>query len=147
MLENYEKFLIPDLSKKHNFTIEVNWNSEDEKTNQCKVLKCTFPNGDQVFIDKKHLLELLFAIGSPEEQRSMIPQKIQRTRLYQTMIGVRAKKDIKQGEMINFPVRITLPTFEQEAIAELIPAGVRNQISKNPVIKGRLEQFKKAKNR
>ena len=141
MIENYEKFTIPDQSKKHNFTIEVNWNPEDELTNQCKILKCTFPNGDQIFVDKKHLIELLFAIGGPEEQRKMIPQKILRTRFYETMIGVTAKQDIKKGDKINFPLKITLPTFEQEAIAELIPKGFKKQLMKIPLLKGRLEKL------
>ena len=141
MLETFEKFLIPDLGKKNKFFVEVNWNPEDELTNQCKVLKCTFPNGDQIFIEKKHLIELLFSIGSPEEQRKMIPQKILRTRNYETMIGVTAKKDIKKGEKINFPLKITLPTFEQEAIAELLPKGFRKQIMKIPLLKGRLDKL------
>ena len=57
------------------------------------------------------------------------------------MIGVTAKKDIKKGEKINFPLKITLPTFEQEAIAELLPKGFKKQLMKIPLLKGRLDKL------
>lgn len=119
MLENWEKFVMIDQAKRNNFFAEVNWNLKDEKTNKCQVIKFTFPNGDKAYIKKKHLFEMLFAIGAPKEQQKMIPQVIRRSRHYETKIGVTTTRDIKKGEKLVFPLKLTLPTFEEEAIAEL----------------------------
>ena len=62
---------------------------------------------------------MLFAIGNKEEQVKMIPQTIRRTKWYETVISVKAKKDIKKGEIITFPLKITLPTVEEEVVAEI----------------------------
>lgn len=119
MLETHQKFRMMDLGKKNNFFIEVNWEPENEKINQCKVLKVTFPNQDSAFIERKHLLELVFAIGKPEHQRKLIPQTIKRVRWYETVVGVKATKDIAKGETINFPIKLSLPDIHEEVIGSL----------------------------
>lgn len=118
MIKTYEKFRIPDENKEKEILVEVNWNPKDDKSNDCKLLRVTFPNGDVAVVKKDHLNALLFAIGNPEEQRKMIPQTLRRSRWYETVIEVEAKQDIKKGEKISFPLKLTLPTFEEEVIAE-----------------------------
>lgn len=120
MLIEHEKFVIADTigSGKH-FFIEVNWQNDDPRTNECKVLKITFPNNDVIYMKKEHLMGMLFAIGNPAEQRQMTPQVIRRSRWYETIISVKAKKNIKQGQNITFPLKISLPTVEEEVIAEM----------------------------
>ena len=118
MIEKYDKFRISDLNKEKDFFIEVNY-KDDPETNQCKILKITFPNKDVAYVKRDQLMAFLFAIGRPEDQRKMIPQTIRRTRWYETVIGVKATKDIRKGEMMNFPIKISLPDVSEEVISEI----------------------------
>jgi len=120
MITGHEKFRLTDLGKKNDFTIEVNYKGdEDAETNECKILKITFSDGKECYIEKEKLNSVLFAIGTAAEQRQMIPQVIRRSRWYETVISVKAKKDIRKGEDITFPLKITLPTEEEAVIAEI----------------------------
>ena len=119
MLKHHEKFRLVDLNGKPAATVEVNWNPEDPKTNECKVLKFTYPDGTTSHVERKLLNELLFAIGKSEDQQKLIPQVNRKVRWYETVLGVRATKDIRKGETINFPIKITLPSIEEEVIGEL----------------------------
>jgi len=133
MLEEYQKFKMLDLSGKGNhFFIEVNWNPEDEKTNQCKVLKVTFPNGDTAFIKKELLLSLLWVIGKRSEQRKMIPQKITKVRHYITTLWVQIKQDMKKGDILKIPVNISLPAVSEEVIAELKKDAKKLKVERDP---------------
>lgn len=118
MITEYEKFVVPSENEKP-FYIEVNWKGEkDEETNNCKVLKITFPDGTESFVKKEYLNSLLFAIGTAAEQRELLPQKLTTVRKYQTVLGITAKKNIKKGEKINVQVDIPLPDIEQEIVGE-----------------------------
>jgi hypothetical protein len=119
MITEHEKFRLKDQNGKHDLIAEVNWNPEDEATNNSQVLRFTWPDGTKSFVKREYLNAMLFAIGTAADQRKMIPQKIHRSRWYETVISVEAKNDIKKGEKITFPLKITLPTFEQEVVAEL----------------------------
>ena len=119
MLSGHEKFKLIDINGRPAATVEVNWNPEDKETNECKILKFTYPDGTVSYVERKLLNELLFAIGKPEDQRKMIPQIDRKVRWYETVLGVIATKDIRKGETINFPIKITLPSIEEEVIGEL----------------------------
>lgn len=120
MIEGHEKFKMKGEGNSGVFFMEVNWKGEnDEQTNNCKLIKFIFPNGDTSIIKKEHLNAVLFALGTAAEQMKMIPQKMTRVKHYETTLGVKATKDIKKGETIVFPLSITLPSAEQEAIAEI----------------------------
>lgn len=119
MIDRHLKFKLPDENKEKEFTMEVNWDLKDSKTNECKIVKFTFPNGDVAMVKKEYLHAALFAIGKREEQMKMIPQKDISVKWYETVIGIKATKDIHKGEMINIPIKLSLPTREEEAIAEL----------------------------
>jgi hypothetical protein len=121
MLETHEKFQFLDLAGKNNFQVEVNWNPEDEKTNQCKVLKFIFPcdtEKKEAFIKREHLKNLLFYIGEPTTQMKMGKQILGRSREYETVIGITAKQDIKKGERIVVPLKLRLPDIEDIALVE-----------------------------
>ena len=110
MIEHYEKFRIPDENKEKDFFWEVNWNANDPKSNKCKLLKVTFPNGDETLVKKEHLIALLFAIGSEEEQRKMIPQKLETVHEREVKLSFKATKDIRKGEAIILkPISISIP--------------------------------------
>ena len=118
MLQGYYKFRLPDKSKKNDFYAEVNW-KEDESIESCQIIRFTFPDGKQAYLERKLLNEMLFAIGRKEDQRKMIPQKMTRVRWYETVVSVKAKKDIHKGENITFPIKISLPSVEEEVISEI----------------------------
>lgn len=119
MLETYQKFKLIDENKENEFYAEVNWDEKNDKTNKCQFIKFTFPDGKTSLIKKEYLLGMLFTMGTQSEQMKMIPQKNLSVKWYETIVGVKAKRDISKGEMINFPIKLTLPTQEEEAISEL----------------------------
>ena len=126
MILDHEKFRLQDESKENDFFIEVNWNPKDKKTNECKILKVVFPNGDEAFIKRDHLLAFIFAIGKAEDQEKLIPQKLEPVHWKRTVLGVRAKQDIQKGEMINFPVELSVPcaALQQDVIGG-VPRGAK----------------------
>lgn len=110
--------------KEHNIlrvgplTFEVNW-SDAEDVRDCQMIKIGIPKDAKSFVIKKEELNAItFAMGNRQEQMKMIPQVETRSRHYETVLGITATKDIKKGEKIVVPVSISLPTFEEEVIAE-----------------------------
>lgn len=118
MIKDYQKLKLPDESKLHDVIFEVNWNPHDKAVTDCKLVRITHPGGKSSIIKKEHLNAFLFAIGNEAEQRKMIPQVINRSRHYKTVVTVKAKENIKKGEDVTFPIDISLPTFQEEIIAE-----------------------------
>lgn len=117
MIKSYEKLKVPDENKKQDLIMEVNWNLHDKQTNDCKYIRVTMGEKTAV-VKKEHLNAVLFAIGTEEEQRKMIPQVERRSRWYETVVSVKTTKDIKRGQELTFPIKLSLPTFEEEVIAE-----------------------------
>lgn len=118
MIDTHEKFRVPDEGKTHELIFEVNWNQNDPKSNECKLIRVTMPNGDVCLIKKEHLNAILFAIGTESEQRKLVPQRVGHSRHYSTVLGITATKDIRKGEKIVVPVTLTLPTVYEEVIGE-----------------------------
>lgn len=117
MIDSYEKFRISDENKAHDFFVEVNW-KKDKSIENCQLLKVTFPDGQQAFVKKDILFAFLFAIGGPKEQRAMIPQQVTRVKWYETVVGVKATKDIRKGETITFPIKLSIPVSQEEIIGD-----------------------------
>lgn len=119
MLKTHEKFRLIDKNGKNDFFAEVNFR-EDPLIQDCQVIKFTFPDGKEAFLDRKLFLEMCFAIGQPSEQRSMIPQIIKKVHTKETMFGVKATKDIKKGQMVNFSAKVDFecPYFKEESFVE-----------------------------
>lgn len=109
MLVDYEKFRILDENKQNEFYAEVNWDKNEPKVKNCQLIRFTFPDGKVAIVKKELLNEMLFYIGTEEEQRKMIPQKVETVHAYKTVLGIKATKDIAKGEMINFPVSLSIP--------------------------------------
>ena len=116
MIDGHEKFRMPDDNKKHDWFAEVNWNEKDDKTNECKVLKITSPDGKVSYIKKEHFFAVVFAIGNAAEQREMVPQTVTKMKHYETIVGVKATKDIKKGEEVRFPIKLTIPAGHYETM-------------------------------
>ena len=116
MIDGHEKFKLQDLDKKGDWFMGVNWKPDDETINECKVLRITHPDGQVTHLKKEHFMSMLFAIGNAAEQREMTPQVITKTRHYSTVVSVKAKKDIRKGEDVTFPIELTLPAENQEVV-------------------------------
>ena len=119
MILEHEKFKLHDKNGKYPVVLSVNWNPDDPLTNECKVVKVKWKNGEEAIINREHLHGFLFAIGRSEDQQKLIPQTLTRVKWYETTVSVKAKTDIRKGENITFPIKITLPSVEEHAIAEV----------------------------
>lgn len=119
MLSTYEKIRVPDENKQNDLILEVNWEPKNKELNECKFIRVIFPDKKTAVIKKEHFLAFLWMIGDPVEQRKMVPQKISTVRWYETVLSVIATKDIAKGEKMTFPIKLSLPSIEQEAIGEL----------------------------
>src|SRR3990167_176864 len=119
MIDYYEKFRLLDENKENEFYAEVNWDSEDKKSNQSKLIRFTFPDGKTAVVKKELLNTMLFAIGTEDEQRQMIPQTLETVHHYKTLLGIKANKEIAKGEMLNFPIELSIPcaTLRKEIIS------------------------------
>lgn len=114
MLKTHEKLRIPDENKANDLIFEVNWAPKDAKSNECKLIRVHYPDGKTAVIKREHILSVIFAFSPPDEQSKLVPVKLSQTRWYETTIGITAKKDIRKGEKIVFPLKLTLPAAEQE---------------------------------
>lgn len=117
MIKFHNKWKLLAVSGK-DFIAEVNWNEEDG-IKDCKVIRFTFPDGTQSVIKREHLHEILFSIGTEEQQRELIPQIQTEVEWYETVVGVKATKNIAKGEMMNFPIKISLPARKKEVIGKI----------------------------
>lgn len=116
MITGYQKFQLPDINAdKNSITAEVNY-SDDPHVKDCQVIRLTLPHGKKMYIKRDHLNQILFAIGKEEDQRKLIPQKLSTVHHRQTVLGIKATKDIKKGEMINFPMEFAVPCDNVKSI-------------------------------
>lgn len=118
MIQSHEKFRLLDEQKENTFFAEVNW-SNDDKVKDCKLIKFTFPDGKISVIKRDQLHSILFAISKEEQQRELVPQVQTDVEWYETVVGVKATKNIAKGEMMNFPIKISLPARQREVIGKI----------------------------
>ena len=119
MIKSHEMLMVPDENKEKPLKIEVNWNPKDKRSNEAKLLRFIYPNGDEAIVRREHFQSILFALGKQEDQKDMIPYTVTSTRWYETTVGVKAMKDIKKGEMVVFPVKFHIPSVTQEVIGDI----------------------------
>lgn len=135
MIKERETFKIPQLNPGKDIEIDVNWQPDDEKTNECKVLRFRYPDGTTSYVKKDLFYGLLFAIGSKEQQRKMIPQKLSSVRHYKTDMYLQMRKDCKKGDIVKVPVDISLPSIDEE----IIGTGYSNASDTNPNVLKKVE--------
>lgn len=110
MILDYQKFVLPDQKEGKGLVAEVNWNEEDINTNECKIIRFTLPDGKEIYVERKHLNEILFSIGNPKDQRRLIPVNLQTVHWAEIQPAMKANKDIHKGEMIvGPPIKISVP--------------------------------------
>ena len=124
MIKDHEAFMFGE-DGPHQFLFEVNWQPDDKETNECKLIKVTFPAkasaGEQkvTYVKREHFHAFLFAISKEEDQAVMVPYKAETVRTIETTVGVKATKNIAKGEMINFPIKLNIPLGIQEKIGRI----------------------------
>lgn len=117
MISYYEKFRLIDEGKEKDFFAEVNWNKKDKASKDCKLIKFTFPNGETAVIKKELLNAMLFAMARADEQRQMIPVKIQPVHWKTVQVSLKATKDIRKGEdIIMNPFKVSVPCDQVKEI-------------------------------
>lgn len=108
-----------DENRQNEFFIEVNRNPKDPKSNDCQLITFIHPDGSETTVKREHLMSMIFAFGTEDQQKRLIPQKISQVRFLKTVLGIRATKAIAKGEMINIPVDLKLPSIEEEVIGSI----------------------------
>jgi hypothetical protein len=97
--------------EKNGLTVEVNWNDE---VKPCKFIKfkigeheAIIPNGD--------FYGMMMIFGTPEQQEALIPVKESKIRMVTSLLKIRAKKDLKRGEIIVVPhtYPVSAATYER----------------------------------
>ena len=109
MISTYESFLLSDEAKENDFQAEVNWDAHDSKSNHSQLVRFTFPDGKIALVKRELLNTLLFVIGKPEDQRKMIPQKLQPVHHFEQKLEVTVKQDIPKGGKIVFKHNGSIP--------------------------------------
>jgi hypothetical protein len=97
-------------------SVEVNWNAH---VTPCKKFKFIWkgdgPPIEQV-VDRNEVYAMLFMFGDDNQQVDLIPVKTEKIRAINTMMGIRAKKDIRKGETIKFRHTYFMPEREYESL-------------------------------
>ena len=119
MLVEHHVFIPDDRAKKHKFTFEVNWNESDKATNDSKIIKIGCSCGKSSYVKREDMLQFFFAIGTVEDKKKMIPQSITRVHEQDMFVGIKATKDIRKGEEVNFKFKVSIPCSVVDAIGEV----------------------------
>lgn len=109
MISSYEAFTLHDEGKQNDITAEVNWDIKDKRSNMSQLVRFTFPDGKTALIKRDELNSLLFAIGKEDDQRKMIPQKLQPVHHWERKLQIKAKQDIPKGGDIVIKVHGSIP--------------------------------------
>ena len=104
MIREHRRFSIQDTSGRGNdIEMEVNWNKQVAGN---KFIKFQLA-GKEAIISYNHLWTLLFMTANEKQQEDMLPTKTERVRIYNTLVDIKAKKDIKKGDTIRIPMSIS----------------------------------------
>lgn len=120
MIEEAQKFDLKDLSGKKKCSVFADPKKTlvDGKDDfMLDSLKFRIGEEEAIF-SLGDIRTILFALSDTKAQRDMLPIQMVTQRKYQTVLGIKADRDIKKGEMINFKVDIPLPPIEKEIAQE-----------------------------
>ncbi len=95
----------PEILEFDKLTVEVNWNKE---VTPCEKIKFKIGKEEAV-IDRSELYQMLFFFGDEDQQEELIPVTEEKVRSINMLIKVRAKKDIKKGEMVQVRYQYMMP--------------------------------------
>ena len=131
MLTENHVFTPDDRASQHKFTFEVNWNPYDQDTNESKIVRLGCECGNKAYIRREDLLQFMYAIGTVENKKKMIPQTITRVHEQDMFVGIKATKDIRKGEDVNFKFKISIPCSVVDKIGEV---NVERGLSNLPIL-------------
>lgn len=106
MVKDYTSF------KNGELLIEVNYN---DAVTPCKKIKFTLHGKEQV-IDREDLYAMMMLFGNEDQQTDLIPVTHTQVRVIKRLLKVRAKKDMKKGEIIAFPFQYYVPEVVYEKL-------------------------------
>ena len=97
--------------------IEANWN---ESVKPSEKFKFTI-GGKSVIIDRAHLYQTLMLFGDDDQQESLIPVIETKIKEVTRLLKVKARRDIKRGEVIAVPYTTFVPlgTYEKLRLTPL----------------------------
>lgn len=113
MLKNNAQAVIEDVLGKNPVTFDVNF---DEEHKDCVKISIGNESPIESIVKYTDLFSFMFALGTKEQQAKMIPIQEEKGIEYMKKVGVRATKDIKEGEELIFNIKIHVPTVIEEQI-------------------------------
>lgn len=106
MEKTHRKFLIPDKTGRGNHLgLEVNWNKMVGNSEKIRLFTA---GGEEVVIDRKDLLSLLFVFGDEDDQQQLINVGLQEQLVHETMFEVTTTRPYMKGEklVVRLPVEV-----------------------------------------
>ena len=112
MINEYALFTVGELK------LEVNWN---EEVTPCKKIRLIHPHGEGI-LDRDELMGIIMLFGNDQEQESLVTVTKKDMVLIERMLHIKAKKDLKAGDMITVPYQYSI---EKTAYDELVKENPR----------------------
>jgi len=106
MIDEYALF------EKGKLKVEVNWN---DAVKPCEVIKFIV-DGKEAIIDRAHLYEMMMIFGDEDQQEQLIPVTQTAVKPVKRLLKLKAKDDIKKGDMISVVHTIYVPVSQKETI-------------------------------
>lgn len=113
MVKDYAKFEIGKL------TVEVNWTKEKDVRN-CQKVRITV-DGHSEEISKTDFDSMFFLFGDKDMQEQFVGMRDVEIVPITKMLGIKAKKDIKEGEIIAVQHSYHVPKEMREKLIALYP--------------------------
>ena len=105
MIKDHRKLSLQDLANRGNdVDLEVNWNSS---VKDCKSIRVHM-GGKEAVISRDHLWSLILLMSKDEQQEGMLPVIHVPVSHYETVVSVMAKKNVRKGETMNFPLSVSI---------------------------------------
>lgn len=101
--------------------MDVNWNKE---VTPCKKIRFTF-NGVEEIVDHSELYSLMMLFGNDKEQEALIPVTQTKMHVIERLLKVRAKKDMKEGDVLIFPFKYPVTDDVFQRLTVMHPTEVR----------------------
>lgn len=95
-----------------NMEVDVNWN---EHVTPCKKIRFKLDGKEQI-IDREDLYAMMMLFGNDNQQTDLIPVIETKVRAITRLLKIRAKKDMRRGEIMAFPYTYFVPAAVYEKL-------------------------------
>lgn len=110
----HQKAVIPDLDKRYDISIEVNWTEKAADKVRITI------DGKQAVIRMKDLVGFVLLAADPQQQDAMMPVRKTELTTFVRQFRVKATKPIKPGEYLVFNANINVPTTVVEGLSGVV---------------------------